>query len=180
MKEVITCDSIILEESKRKDELLNQISDWCGYKTMKLLYRGSRDGSTSKIFHEKCDNQGPTICLYKNEKGYIFGGFAPISWTDKGGHHSSQGSFIFTLTNIYGIKPTKFPCTDKNMVFHEIEYGPTFNDDICIYSDFGKGACYSAFPYKCKDTLGKGNSIFTNNKSSDLNIKEIEVFKLVN
>ena len=36
---------------------------------MELLYRGSRDGTTSNIFHNKCDNKGPTICLYKNEKG---------------------------------------------------------------------------------------------------------------
>ena len=34
---------------------------------MKLLYRGTKDGTTSLKFHEKCDNKGPTICLYKND-----------------------------------------------------------------------------------------------------------------
>lgn len=42
---------------------------------MILLYRGTKDGTTSYKFHEKCDDQGPTICLYKNEKGHIFGGY---------------------------------------------------------------------------------------------------------
>ena len=36
---------------------------------MELIYRGSRDGITSNIFHNKCDNKGPIIILIKNEKG---------------------------------------------------------------------------------------------------------------
>ena len=95
------CDSIILEESQRKKEFLKIINEWCQYKKMVLLYRGTRDGTESKIFHDKCDNQGPTICLYKNDKGYIFGGFASISWTNKDRHHSAPESFIFTLIFYY-------------------------------------------------------------------------------
>ena len=45
------------------------------------LYRATRDGSDSNIFHNKCDNQGPTICLCKNDKGSIFGGYISSSWT---------------------------------------------------------------------------------------------------
>ena len=77
-------DSNILKESKRQTEFINQIFKWSGYNKMELIYRGSRDGTRSQNFHEKCDNQGPTICLYKNEKGYIFGGYASISWTTEG------------------------------------------------------------------------------------------------
>ena len=41
-----------------------------GKTNMILIYRGTRDGSSSKVFHEKCgDNQGPTICFYKMKKG---------------------------------------------------------------------------------------------------------------
>ena len=42
---------------------------------MELLYRGTKDGSTANIFHNKCDNKGPTLCLYQNDKGNVFGGF---------------------------------------------------------------------------------------------------------
>ena len=54
-------DSKILEESNRKEEFLNLIYEWVGCKKMTLLYRGTRDGMTSKHFHDKCDNQGKTI-----------------------------------------------------------------------------------------------------------------------
>ena len=141
---------------------------------MELIYRGTRDGTTSKIFHEKCDNKGPNICLYRNDKGYIFGGYSSISWTNKGGHHLAKDSFIFTLTNIHNTEPKIFENTGKDMVYHDSDYGPSFNDDICIYSDFRKKAY---FPYKYKDNLGKGKSIFTNN-NSDVYVKEIEVFKI--
>ena len=54
-------DSKILEESNRIEEFLNLIYEWVGCKKMTLLYRGTRDGMTSKHFHDKCDNQGKTI-----------------------------------------------------------------------------------------------------------------------
>ena len=81
---------------------------------MELIYRGSRDGSKSNDFHSKCDNKGPTICLYKNEKGNIFGGYASISWGSDNVHHSAPESFIFTLTNIHQTNPTKFPSKNTN------------------------------------------------------------------
>ena len=71
-------DSIILNETERGDEFSNKLYEWTGYKNMELLYRGTRDGSDSQIFHNKCDNKGPTICLCKNEKDNIFGGYAYI------------------------------------------------------------------------------------------------------
>jgi hypothetical protein len=94
---LICDDSIILNESNRKNEFLNKLYEWSGYKSMKLIYRSTRDGKTSKAFHDKCDNQGNTICLYKNDKDYIFGGYASIPWTEEGEYHFAPDSFIFTL-----------------------------------------------------------------------------------
>ena len=151
---------------------------------MELLYRGSRDGSTSKDFHDRCDNKGPTICLYKNYKDYIFGGYASISWKNSGGNRSASESFIFTLTNIHGAEPTKFPNKDKDIsVYHNSDYGRCFGNynDIDIRSDYKKSVSYANFPKEYEDILNKGKSIFTgnkNNNSTDLIIKEIEVFRL--
>ena len=150
---------------------------------MELIYRGTKDGSDSKKFHELCDNKGPTIVLYKNEKGNIFGGYASISWQSNGEYKSSPESFIFTLTNIYNIEPTKFISkNDGNEVYHNLNWGPRFGygRDLGTQSDFLKEDSYTAFPYTYKDTLGKGKSIFTgdyNNKAESFKIKEIEVFK---
>ena len=177
-------DSIILMESKKEKEFLETIYEWSGYKQIELIYRGTRDGSTSKAFHNKCDNQGPTICLYKNDKGNIFGGYASISWTNSGDGHSASDSFIFTLTNIHGTKPTKFCNTDtKNSVYHRADLGPCFLNDICIYKDFRNNEKYqsgfSSFPCGYKDTLNKGKSIFTGDSNNNhFKVTEIEVFKI--
>ena len=106
-------DSLILNGSERGNEFLEKIYEWSGYKGMELIYRGSRDGSGSNIFHNKCDNQGPTICLFKNENDHIFGGYASISWTSNGSYYAANGSFLFTLTNIHGTAPTKYPNDKK-------------------------------------------------------------------
>ena len=174
--EIYIADSIILKESKREKELLEKIYEWSGYKKMELLYRGTRDGKSCKDFHNKCDNEGPTICLYKSEKGYIFGGYAPISWKSSGSWQKHNDSFIFTLTNIYD-KPTKFPHVEgQDSVLHYSNDGPSF-DDFVINNDF---SCSLHFPRGHKDVLGKGRSIFNgDNNTSYFNLKEIEVFKLL-
>ena len=177
----IIIDSIILSESKRQGEFLGKIYEWTGFTKYDLLYRGSRDGPTSKIFHEKCDEKGPTLVLYKNDIGNIFGGYSSISWKNNGGTKSAKGSFIFTLTNIFNIKPTKF--SDKNTnknVHHVPEYGPSFGEhmsDISIFDNYLEKDSETRFPEQYNDTTGKGKSIFTGNKNN-FKIKEIEVFKV--
>ena len=179
----LNIDSEILLESKREKEFSDKILEWTGYKNMELIYRGTRDGTTSKKFHEKCDNQGPTICLYKNEKGYIFGGYASVSWsTTKNGYYKAPDCFHFTLTNIHNIKPTKFNSKDSSdIVYHGSDHGPHFGGDIKIFEDFNQSEAKSQFPDDYEDCLGKGKSIFTgdlNNDNGYFKVKEIEVFKM--
>ena len=139
----IDCDSNILIESKRGNEFYELLLKWSGYKNMELIYRSSRDGALSNNFHDKCDNKGPTIVLCQHEKGYIFGGYASISWTGQGGYHSAPNSFLFTLTNIHGLEPTKFQLknnNDGNSVYHGSSYGAIFGagHDLYIRNDFMK------------------------------------------
>ena len=177
-------NSIILNSSDRKNEFLKKIFEWTGCSKMELLYRGTRDGSTSNIFHNKCDNQGPTICLYENEKGNIFGGFTSISWTNNGEYHSDPKSFIFTLNNIHKTEPTIFPISNNQYsVYHYSSRGPSFGSgcEIYIYENFLNQNSYSNFPCAYTDVLNKGRSIFTgdfNNNNYYFKVKEIEVFKI--
>ena len=178
-------DSIILNEEEKGNEYLNKLYEWTGYNKMELIYRGTRDGSNCNIFHNKCNNQGPTICLFKNEKGNIFGGYTSISWGTDNNYHSANDSFIFTLTNIHGTAPTKYPNTNSNYsVCHYSERGPAFGDghDICIFNDYlNNNNSYSNIGSSYQDVLGKGCSIFTgdaNNNNHNFKLKELEVFKL--
>ena len=180
-------DSKILNETERGDEFLEKLYEWSGYKNMELLYRGTRDGTASNIFHNKCDNQGPTICLYKNEKGNIFGGYTSLSWSSpsSGQYKSANDSFIFTLTNIYGTNPTKYPNTNSSYsVRHDRSYGPVFGSgyDLKICGDYlNEKESYASIGNAYKDVLGTGNSIFSgDNKTNNFKLKELEIFKVYN
>ena len=182
-KEVIIINSLILIESKRQKEFLENIFKWSGYKNLKLIYRGTKDGMSAENFHNKCDKKGPTIVLIKNEKGHIFGGYSSISWESEGGNISDSNAFIFTLTNIYNTQPTKFEnIKDGKEVYHKKGNGPIFGrygTDICTYSNFITNKSNSSFPNSFKDVIGKGKSIFSSNENSnEYFIKEMEVFSL--
>ena len=175
-------DSNILKESQKGKEFYNKILEWTGGKYMELLYRSSRDGTKSGDCHNKCDNQGPTICLFKNDKGNIFGGYSSIS-RYTGSYKSAPGSFIFTLSNIYNTAPTKFQNQNNSKSLYGNGLGVTFGSghDIYVSEDFtNKNNSYCGFPYTYEDTLGKGKSIFTGDiNSQELKIKEVEVFKVL-
>ena len=129
---------------------------------MELIYRGTRDGMTSKVFHNKCDNKGESITLIKNEKGNIFGGYASIPWTSNDNYYSAPESFIFTLSNIYNTEPTKFPSKNTQQeVCHNFRYGPIFGGghDLGVYGDMINKGGWSYFPHSYLDILGKGRSI---------------------
>ena len=181
------CDSVILKESKKEKELIAKINEWVAFKKLQLLYRGTRDGMSSKVFHFKCDNQGPTITLIKNDKGNIFGGYASISWTNDYNNtwHSAPESFLFTLKNIYNIEPTKFSSKNdqKEIKHYSISFGPAFGGgcDIGINGNILESGGWTHFPHTYIDSLGKGKTIFTgdfDNNKTNFRVKEIEVFKL--
>lgn len=152
---------------------------------MELIYRGSRDGMTSDSFRARCVNKGPTLTLIENNKNNIFGGYASKSWKNINIWDNARDSFIFTLTNIYNIQPTKFPSKKEGQEIGNYSYhGPNFGfTDIYFCRNFlgSRVNSYSKFPQKYQDILGKGKSIFTgeiNNEDTHISLKEIEVFQL--
>ena len=177
-------NSNILNNIERKKEYINKILEWSGFKSMKLLYRGSRDGMTSQDFHNKCDNKGKTISLFLNDKGNIFGGYSSIPWESNGRDKIANDCFLFSLTNMYNLEPTKFPYEKGRSVFHDSGNGPSFGSgrDLGFDKDFKvDNKCWSYFPNSYKDILGKGNSMFTgdNNKGKGtFFLKELEIFEL--
>ena len=59
----------------------------------------SKDGDSVKIFHELCDNKGPTVILTKIKKRNIIGGFTPLSWDCISNGKCDLESFLFSLTD---------------------------------------------------------------------------------
>ena len=73
-------DSKIITKKEELDLLSDRIQNTDILKkkklTYKLIFRGTRDGTQSIHFHQKCDGIGPTISIIKTIKGYKFGGYA--------------------------------------------------------------------------------------------------------
>src|SRR5438045_9772457 len=80
------------------------ISKWIGITKkkntyeFKLLFRGSRDGATTRKFHEICDNQSRTVTIVKvTGSNEILGGYNPIEWKSDNSYASTKDSFIFSF-----------------------------------------------------------------------------------
>ena len=177
-------NSIILGKIEKGNEFIEKLYEWTEYNKMELIYRGTRDGSGSNIFHNKCDNQGPTICLCKNEEGNVFGGYASISWTSDNNYHYAGGSFLFALKNGTSITKYEYSKQDDCLVYHNSGYGPTFcgNIDLYISNDYlNNKDSYFSFDYYGPDDLGQGNPDFIGDlNSKNFKLQELEVFKLFN
>ena len=181
----VRVDSIILSDEVNGNALKKKLCSWCGTVNLELIYRGSRNGFGSNNFHSVCNNKGKTLVLIKNTSGHVFGGFASVSWDSSCSYKQAPGSFLFTLTNMYGIQPIKFPLKNENdgsAVEHDGRYGPTFGSgrDIIIYSNCAAKKIYTNFPNLYEDTTGKGHSIFSSSSNCDFKAEEIEVFRVSN
>jgi hypothetical protein len=98
----------------------------------KLIYRASRDGNTTKAFHDKCDNKGATIVVAKlMDSEQIMGGYSPLQWESNNKKYKySKDSFIFSFTNRENLQTAKVGhINDKYSrysIFCHKHNGPTF------------------------------------------------------
>ncbi|KAH3817458.1 hypothetical protein DPMN_118994 [Dreissena polymorpha] len=54
-------------------------------------------GCNATTFHQKCDNQGPTVTVLYNQQGSIYGGYASSSWNSAGAYIQDGTAFLFQL-----------------------------------------------------------------------------------
>ncbi|KAL6612115.1 TLD-domain-containing protein [Neocallimastix sp. 'constans'] len=104
----------------------------------KLLFRKTRDGSTTKDFHDKCDNKGNTIVFIETTTGYKFGGYTELQWDKSETGKKDNSTFIFSLN-----KRQKYTARNDNYsIFCSKTLGPNFgngsNPEICFDCDFDK------------------------------------------
>ncbi|RGB29248.1 hypothetical protein C1646_766830 [Rhizophagus diaphanus] len=93
-----------------------------------LLVRGSRDGFNKSTFHERCDNEGPTVTIARvKNSNEILGGFNPLNWESNREYRETKESFIFSLDkdNLVNSIFSKV-VDDKCAIFNGQNYGPIF------------------------------------------------------
>jgi len=62
-----------------------------------LLFKTSRDGFNASKFHEKCDNQGPTLIVIQAKNDWVLGGYTDVDWTSNSQYTKTENSFIFSM-----------------------------------------------------------------------------------
>jgi len=67
--------------------------DGAGIKSMECIYTASQSNYDCSVFHNKCDDVGPTLVLIQSEHGHIFGGFTKESWRDTSGPKGRAGTW---------------------------------------------------------------------------------------
>ena len=111
---------------QQHDQILSWLPESSGGKQVKLelLYRASRDGWQGQDFHSRCDSKGATVTVIKCTGGFVFGGYADVSWHSRDGdsdkkslrgkvivsnYTQSAQSFLFSLNSPSSVGPVKLP-----------------------------------------------------------------------
>ena len=137
----------------------------------KLLYKLTKDGDLIDTFHQKCDNNYPTLLLVETANGRKFGGYTTCAWCVNRGGKKDGKTFLFSLDEKKMFKKKKEFEKERD-IYCRKDAGPTFGgNDLYFYQTLNKG--YSASPYYFLDK----NDLAKNTKD-DFDIKEIEIFKI--
>ena len=161
-------NSTIIPNDKEKDLALRKwVDENRIFFKIKLLFRMSRDGNQSSVYHQKCDNMENLLTIIQTNDNLKFGGFASKSWGMQG--QSIDKTFMFSLN-----KMKKYERLNNNKAMHSgVSYGPVFGNawDIYINSTMTSG---------CEQN--NSNSVFFNKyeitASGSFSVKEIEVFQI--
>jgi len=187
-------NSSIIKERTHIEQLHNWLNEDGSDGELGLLYRGSRDGFTSKDFHDTCDNKGPTLTIVKTKDGYVLGGYSNTSWSiyEFPGevrviYKKADKAFLFLLTDSDGIHaPYKMKLNSYgggDAICHSSgEAGPTFGSGHDLYVSL------HANDPTLNLWLGKGGSYISSDIPEQLTspgsgyktlpIEEIEVYQV--
>ena len=146
-----------IHEDKRRNSFLH------------LLFKMTRDGDSTKSFHNHCDHKGATVTIIETEDNYIFGGFTNGSW-DSDGHWANHGKdFVFSIN-----RKKKYPKGDNG---NGIECGPTYGPNFSSIGDSGiwfKNGTLREGIYK-SDIYNTNGELYI---GSNFKVKEIEIYQV--
>jgi len=144
-----------------------------------LLYRGSRDGFAAKKFHEKCDNEGPTICIVLSNYNHVFGGFTNIPWTSNDAWKMDAEAFLYLLRSSNASRPSEKwmvkPDEVEYAIRHKSGYGPAFGNDMRIVDNCNSSTSNCSDLGYCYNTSRDKNKLAG---AYNFTVKEYEVYKV--
>jgi hypothetical protein len=142
----------------------------------KLILRGSRDGFSSRKFHEICDNRSHTITIIKAEdSNEILGGYNPIIWKSDYSKGYTKDSFIFSFKNKENIEDHILGrVVDGSFAIeNHPEYGPIFGSDgLYLHDD---NFCYRGY---CSSLAASHDKSITETSDFYFFVDEYEIFQI--
>jgi hypothetical protein len=141
----------------------------------KLILRGSRDGFSSRKFHEICDNRSHTITIIKvKDNNEILGGYNPIVWKSDYSRGNTKDSFMFSFKNKENIKDYILSRVNDGSfaIENNPKCGPSFgNCDLVLYGnncyDKSKCICTTHYDKSIRETV------------DDFSVEEYEIFQIM-
>ena len=170
-------DSKIIGSINTIDFILNYIRQNVNFKEIKLLYRGSRDGDSTKTCHELCDNKQNVLIVMKSETDYMFGGYSKIGFkTSEWDKKVDDNSFLFSI-NLKKIYPA---IKGQKVISHAPESaGLCFYGSLAFYDKFMNQNNWNSSSESSKYFNGLDHKYEINGGNYNFKFKEIEVFQLL-
>uniref|UniRef100_A0A3Q2PW19 TLDc domain-containing protein n=1 Tax=Fundulus heteroclitus TaxID=8078 RepID=A0A3Q2PW19_FUNHE len=133
---------------------------------LKLLYKATVHGFTGAAFHQRCDNQSPTVSVGYNASGYVFGGHTKQPFSQSGQYGNDDQAFLFGLTG--GILQ-KYPVTNSPYAIRMMaNCGPYFGEDLVLV--------HGSQPVTYSNPQNYYNFNPAQMHGNDLNLTECEVY----
>ncbi|XP_062869367.1 interferon-induced protein 44-like [Trichomycterus rosablanca] len=116
--------------SSLTEDQKKQICSLLGNAELTLLYKASVHGYAASAFHQRCDNQGPTLVVAYNYSGYVYGGYTSKDYAQTGQYISDDKAFIFSFQQ--GTTPVRFMVMTLygDKARYDDHQGPRFGDDM--------------------------------------------------
>ena len=176
-------DSKIIPEKEQTDTILNVLPNFEG---AKLVYRLSEDKFLGQYFRNKVYDKGPTLTIISANKGHVFGGYSPISWTEgvEENWKTWDDSFLFTITDNKGRQPEKLFLDKKKRstaLFHSrISYAFGSGHDLSINLIDIKRSESALFSYMIPKNTSTDANRYLAGKRDGWEVDEFEVFLVEN
>ncbi|KAH3823355.1 hypothetical protein DPMN_125154 [Dreissena polymorpha] len=169
------------------DEYMDQLESWLGTgpKIFTRLYQITRDGCNAITFHQKCDNQGPTVTVLYNQHGSVYGGYGSASWISSSGSYiKDSNAFLFQLKYSGTDQCITFPVTKADSAMYALSsYGPIFGagHDLVTFKDtVNSSGGYFALNGSTNFGISFNTQGLTFDKiiNNNLNVTELEVYSI--
>ena len=152
--------------------------------------RASVDGFSTQVFHQKCDNKGPTLTVIKaNDR--VFGGFTNLSWVSAGGTKSGDpNAFVFRVVNIQDEDNSsieKFNHNKDGVIWCGNNYCAVFGSnnghDINIHNNCNQVNSHAKLgaSYKLPQGIDEGSEVARSHLAGarEFTVQDYEVFQVL-